>query len=57
MGEGILHPSDVVFVPSLQVARGVIVDKFLSIIALTFVLSHLHGLFQPADDGFDGIPI
>ena len=57
MRKGILHPRDVVFVPSLQVTRGVIVDEFLRVAALAVVLRHLVGLPQPADDGLDGLAI
>ena len=55
--DGVLHPSDVVFVPGLQVARGVIVDELLRVVALAVVLRHLVGLLQPTNDGLDGLAI
>ena len=54
---GVLHPCDVVFVPGLQVARGIIVDELLRVVALAIVLRHLVGLLQPADDGLDGLAV
>ena len=53
----VLHPSDVIGVPSLEVASLIIFDKFLSIITLGIVFGHLVGLFEPTDDGFDGLAI
>ena len=57
MRHRVLNPSDVVFVPSLQVASGVIVDEFLRVVALDVVLRHLVGFLEPANDSFDGFAI
>ena len=57
MRDGVLHPSDVVLVPSLQVTRGVVVDEFLRVVALDIVLRHLVGLLEPADDGLDSLAV
>ena len=57
MRNGILHPEDVVFIPSLQVARLIVFNKLLGIGTLIVVFSYFVSFFKPTDDSLDSLTV
>ena len=52
-----MYPSDVIFIPCVEVTSFVIIDKVICVVTLSIVFCNGVSFFEPEDDLVDGFTI